>query len=202
MEPEPHRGGRPAERQPVRLQTERLVLDMPHPQEAQKVIDYFWRNRDHLEPWEPPRPPGFYTTVFWAARLDLNRRELAEDRSMRLFLRPRSDTGRVVGSCSFNHIMRGAFQACHLGYGIDGECEGQGLMAEALSAAIGYAFEHLQLHRVQANYQPDNERSGRLLDRLGFVREGYARDYLFIDGAWRDHVLTSLTNPDLPAPAR
>lgn len=178
------------------------MLDMPHPGEAQKVIDYFWRNRDHLEPWEPPRPPGFYSRVFWSSRLDLNRREHAEDRSMRLFLRLRAQPDLVIGSCSFNHIMRGAFQACHLGYGIDGEHEGQGLMAEGLRAAIEHAFRHLQLHRIQANYQPGNDRSGRLLERLGFEREGYAREYLFIDGAWRDHVLTSLTNPDLPAPAR
>jgi ribosomal-protein-alanine N-acetyltransferase len=45
---------------------------------------------------------------------------------------------------------------------------------------------------------PTNERSGRLLRRLGFVVEGYARDYLFIGGQFRDHVLTSLTHPDLP----
>jgi len=68
-------------------------------------------------------------------------------------------------------------------------------MAEALRAANGFAFRALRLHRIMANYRPENERSGRLLERLGFVREGLARDYLFIDGAWRDHVLTALVHP-------
>jgi ribosomal-protein-alanine N-acetyltransferase len=81
-----------------------------------------------------------------------------------------------------------------LGYAIDHAHEGQGLMQEALQATIEHVFSVLRLHRIQANYVPDNERSGRLLERLGFVREGLAKDYLFINGAWRDHVLTARVN--------
>jgi ribosomal-protein-alanine N-acetyltransferase len=69
-------------------------------------------------------------------------------------------------------------------------------MTEALGAVILYAFSDLRLHRLQANYLPRNERSARVLRRLGFVVEGVARDYLRIDGRWEDHVLTGLTNPD------
>jgi ribosomal-protein-alanine N-acetyltransferase len=74
-------------------------------------------------------------------------------------------------------------------------------MQEALTGAIAYVFDELRLHRIMANYMPINERSGRLLRRLGFVVEGYARDYLFIAGGWRDHVLTALVNPK-PMPQR
>ncbi|MGZ5073057.1 MAG: GNAT family N-acetyltransferase, partial [Usitatibacter sp.] len=73
--------------------------------------------------------------------------------------------------------------------------EGMGLMAEALRATNAFMFRTLRLHRIMASYRPENSRSGRLLERLGFAREGLAKDYLFIDGAWRDHVLTSLLNP-------
>ena len=82
-----------------------------------------------------------------------------------------------------------------LGYAIDQAHEGRGLMREALEATIEHAFTVLRLHRIQANYVPENERSGRLLERLGFRREGLAKDYLFIDGRWRDHVLTARLNP-------
>ncbi len=109
--------------------------------------------------------------------------------------------GPVLGVANLSNIVRGTLQACHLGYSLDREYEGRGLMQEALEALVTYAFEDLQLHRVMANYQPENVRSGRVLERLGFVREGYAPDYLHIDGAWRDHVLTALVR-DAPPQAQ
>jgi ribosomal-protein-alanine N-acetyltransferase len=69
-------------------------------------------------------------------------------------------------------------------------------MTEALKVAINYVFIELNLHRIMAAYIPHNQRSGRLLKRLGFLVEGYARDYLMIDGQWQDHILTSLINPN------
>ena len=72
-------------------------------------------------------------------------------------------------------------------------------MGEALGALIEYAFTELELHRLMANYRPENERSAAVLARLGFEREGFARDYLYIDGAWRDHVLTALVRRPRPA---
>ncbi|MEM9067396.1 MAG: GNAT family N-acetyltransferase [Myxococcota bacterium] len=179
---------------PPELLTPRLKLWMPPPERAEEVVAYFERNRSHLEPWEPARPSGFYSRRFWEARLAANIQEQASSQSMRLFLELRG-SGRLVGSCNFSNVMRGAFQACHLGYAIGAAEQGRGFMHEALSGALPFAFEQLALHRIMANYQPVNERSGRLLRRLGFVVEGYARDYLYIDGAWRDHVLTSLTRP-------
>ena len=68
-------------------------------------------------------------------------------------------------------------------------------MREALLATNNFMFDVMRMHRIMANHRPENERSARLLQRLGFTREGLARDYLYIDGAWRDHVLTSLVNP-------
>src|SRR5215218_9941972 len=108
---------------------------------------------------------------------------------------PPREGAPVVGTCNYTNVVRGPFLACHLGYQIARAREGRGLMTEALRATNAFVFESMRLHRIMANYRPENERSGRLLDRLGFVREGLAKDYLFIDGAWRDHILTALTNP-------
>lgn len=66
-------------------------------------------------------------------------------------------------------------------------------MFEALQAAIRYMQRQQNIHRIMANYMPHNQRSGALLARLGFEKEGYAKDYLLIDGRWQDHVLTALT---------
>jgi ribosomal-protein-alanine N-acetyltransferase len=190
-----------AARSPVRIETRRLVLLMPPPSEATRVVDYFERNRAHLEPWDPPRPAAFYTRQFWEEQLEKNRREFAEGRSMRLFLEPKQPRPPLIGTCNFTNFVRGAFQACNVGYGLDEKQQGRGMMREALEAAVDYAFRELKLHRVMANYMPTNERSGQLLRSLGFVVEGYARDYLYINGRWCDHVLTSIVNPGGDPPA-
>lgn len=175
----------------MRLVTSRLVLEVPEPEAAPLVADYFLRNKDHLRRWEPPRPDGFTTEAFWRERLAQSRIEMLQEQAVRFFL---LREGRVVGAANFTNIVRGPFQACFLGYQIDGQLEGQGYMSEALRAAIAWVFSELGLHRIMANHLPENVRSGALLKKLGFAVEGYARDYLYIDGAWRDHVLTALTN--------
>ncbi|MCC6553350.1 MAG: GNAT family N-acetyltransferase [Polyangiaceae bacterium] len=182
---------------PLVLETRRLRVLVPPVSYAARCADYVTRNREHLAPWEPPRAPEFYTEPFWRERIAASHEELAEDRSLCLVLERRDDPAEeVIGFCNFSQIVRRAFLATTLGYSLDRRAVGQGVMFEALEAAIAHVFGPLGLHRVMANYLPRNERSGRLLRRLGFVVEGYARDYLFIDGAWRDHILTALTNPD------
>ena len=186
---------------PVTIESERLLLTMPGPEAAKRQLSYFANNREHLAHWSPPNPPGFYSEEFWRWRLAENRSEYVADRSMRLSILLRGDpAGTVIGTANFSEIVRGPLQACFLGYSIDHRHQGRGLMKEALRAAIPHAFSRLNLHRIGANYVPTNERSGRLLRSLGFVVEGYARDYLYIDGAWRDHILTALTNRELTSP--
>ncbi len=177
---------------PPRLVTARLVLEVPEPETAPRVAAYFARNEEHLAPWEPPRPAGFTGEAFWRERLAKSRLELLDGQALRFFVFKGNE---VAGSVNFTQVARGPFQACYLGYSIDKALEGQGYMSEALRAAIRHVFETVRLHRIMANYLPENTRSGKLLEKLGFVVEGVARQYLFINGAWRDHVLTSLTNP-------
>jgi ribosomal-protein-alanine N-acetyltransferase len=201
-------GRRPDEPGPAPvLTTRRLLLTIPSPEAAPLYLTYAIENDPHLAPWEPPRPRGYFTEGYWYRRLEQNRDELAAGRSLRLGIFRRDDavagaSAVLLGHCNFNQIVRGGFQAAVLGYSLDRRCEGRGMMTEALSAALPFVFDRLGLHRVMANYVPTNERSGRVLRRLGFVVEGYARDYLYIGGAWRDHVLTSLTSPSPRPPTQ
>ncbi len=175
------------------IETERLVLTLPKPAVAPRMVAFYHSNRAHFAPWDPERQPTFYSAEWWRNQLRENRREFLQDRSLRLAIFPRGDPeGPVVGVTNFSVFVRGSYQACLLGYSLDAAWEGQGMMTEALSAATTYAFEELDMHRIMANYQPHNLRSGRLLERLGFTREGFARDYLYLAGAWRDHILTAL----------
>lgn len=158
-------------------------------------IAYFTTNHAHLAPFSALRPPTFLTDAFWQEHVTRNLDDFHTDRSLRLFIFDRARPDTIIGETNFNGFMRGAGQFCYLGYTIAADYQGRGYMHEALQAAIAYVFAELHMHRIMANYLPHNQRSGKLLRRLGFVVEGYARDYLLIDGAWQDHILTSLTNP-------
>ena len=106
----------------------------------------------------------------------------------------------ILGWINLTNVVRGVFQACYMGYKLDRRMQGQGYMTEAARAVVDFAFDTLLLHRIMANYMPHNQRSAALLRRLGFTIEGVARDYLYIAGDWRDHVLTSLVNPRATPP--
>jgi [ribosomal protein S5]-alanine N-acetyltransferase len=183
-------------REPPTLVTPRVVVRMAEPDDASAIVRYFTESREHLAPSRPHMDADFFTEEFWRAQAHAARAEFRADRSARFFVWDGEESGRVIGNANFTQIVRGAAHYCVLGYGIAADREGRGLMREALEAGIGYVFGELRLHRIMANYVPTNHRSGALLRRLGFQVEGYARDYLFLDGAWRDHVLTARTNPD------
>ncbi|HEX5684112.1 MAG TPA: GNAT family N-acetyltransferase [Ideonella sp.] len=189
----------PARREIV---TERLLLQAGDASLADSLADFYRRNRRHFAPWDPPTAESFYTAPAQAERVRLGLKAFAEGTGFRYWLSPADDPQRVIGSVHFSQVSRGAFHSCVLGYALDERCQGRGLMHEALSAAIEEMFSPLvNLHRIQAAYRPENKRSGAVLSRLGFRIEGLAKDYLFIDGAWRDHQLTALTNPTFNEPA-
>lgn len=179
-----------------KLNTGHCVLRLPEPAESPAVVAFLKKNRDHLANAGPAWPDDYLTEAYWVNQLTTNLLEFEEERSVRFFIFERSNPEAVVGYANIGNIVKGAFHAGILGYGIDKDKEGRSMMKEALQSVITYGFSALNLHRIMANYQPVNERSGGLLRSLGFTVEGYARDYLLINGRWRDHVLTSITNPN------
>lgn len=185
-----------------RISTQRLVLAAPDPDQAAAVHDFFQSNTAHLAPWEPPSPPPEGDAIVHLQRkLAEGAEDFAAGRAHRWWLALADAPERVIGSAHLSAIARGPFQSCNLGYALDRDCQGSGLMQEALTAVIHEAFSvRIHLHRIQAAIRPDNRRSLALADRLGFADEGLARDYLFIAGAWRDHRLLALTNPGFVPP--
>ncbi|MFY2556318.1 GNAT family N-acetyltransferase [Corallococcus terminator] len=183
----------------VLLTTERLRVTQLPPDGAARVVAYYEANRDHLGLVSPTRPAHFYTLTYWRTRLAQDLEDARFDLSLRLVVLPREEplsSAPVIGNISLAHIIRGPLQAATLGYGMDHRHEGRGLMTEALRAVCTHAFTTMGLHRIQANHLPENLRSAAVLRRLGFAVEGYARDFLRINGQWRDHVLTALTAPE------
>ena len=183
------------------LDTPRLRLIASSASLAPEVLEFQMRNCDNFAPWDPPLSADFLTMAAQRRRLRHDVKSFADGSGWRWWLQQRNAPPRVIGQIHFSQISRGPFCSAVVGYQIDREFEGRGLMREALTTAIDELFSpHVNLHRVQANVRPENVRSLGLLERLGFVREGLARDYLYIDGAWRDHVTTARLNPAFVKP--
>lgn len=182
------------------LETPRLHVRLAEEEDIHAVLDFYQTNRERLRPFDPERPGYFYTEEFWHRQVAQNMDDFSSGRALRFFLFPSDAPEKVIGNIGFFNFVRGIAQHCTVGYSIDGDHEGRGLMSEALRSAIDFVFHTLNFHRVEANYMPHNRRSGQLLRKLGFVVEGYSRDYLQINGRWEDHVRTALTNPDWITP--
>lgn len=179
------------------LASARLVLLPSQEALAEAAADFHRRNAAHLAPWDPPTPANFATVEAQRLRMQRAALEASAGTGLRWWLQARDQASRLIGSIGLSQIARGPFQNAMLGYAIDASFEGLGLMREALQAVIAHAFgSGLHLHRIQANVRPENRRSVALLRRLGFEEEGLAREYLYIDGAWRDHLMLALRNPD------
>lgn len=184
------------------IATARLHLLAPDAQLAQAVLDFYTRNRSHFAAWDPPRQADFYSLACHHDRLLAGAESFTSGQGFAYWLQAqRGDAMPIIGQLHFSSVVRGASHNAMLGYALDGAEQGQGLMHEALSAAIDEMFgPPVMLHRLQANVRPENLRSRALLARLGFQHEGLARQYLYIDGAWRHHLMTALINPDFVAP--
>lgn len=178
-----------------KVETERTLVVSLMPGLDRLLLDYVQRNREHLERWEPPRSEHYYTLKGTQQRIRDYLLQAQQGNVLPLVALDR-DRRSIIATVNISNIVRGIFQAAHLGYGLDEACQGKGIMSEILAATLPEIFGELKLHRIMANYIPTNQRSARVLKRAGFVEEGIARDYLFIDGKWQDHILTSKTNPD------
>ncbi len=175
------------------IATKRTVLKILVPDEATMRLIFEIENKAHLSPWGPAQNEDFYTLPAMQERIE-KMYQAAVDGSTIYFSAIDPATQKMIGTCSFSNIIKGPFLACHLGYGVAKSHEGQGFMQEIVEAGIQYMFDEVGLHRIMANHQPSNLRSEKLLKKLGFEREGYAKSYLKINGKWEDMVLNALVN--------
>ncbi len=145
-------------------------------------------SREFLIPWEPTWPADDLSRSAFRRRLRRYAEDLRTDQGY-AFLIIRSFDDVLLGGLTLANIRRGVAQAGSLGYWIGLPFVRQGYMTAAVRAVIPFAFDTLRLHRLEAACIPTNAASMRLLEKNGFVREGYAREYLCINGIWQDHLL-------------
>ncbi len=152
-------------------------------------------SRDFLVPWEPTWPMDDLTRGSFRRRLKRYAEDLRADQGYPFFLF-RKDGHVLVGGLTLTNIRRGVAQAGSLGYWIGAPFARRGYMTAAVRALIPFVFDVLKLHRLEAACIPRNAASIGLLEKTGFQREGFARDYLCINGIWQDHLLYARLKDD------
>jgi ribosomal-protein-alanine N-acetyltransferase len=186
------------------LQTERLLLRPPRTSDLSCVQRALRRNAGHLQPWSAApangEDPASLTGVSRTILRD--RAEWKAGRAFALWVFALADEDLALGRVALGAVHRGAFQNAYLGYWIDAQHQRRGLMTEAVRATTRFALTEAGLHRVQAAVMPENLASQKVLEKLGFRREGLAERYLCIAGAWRDHLLYALTADEWAGGAR
>lgn len=175
-----------------KLVTQRLILRPPRRGDANAWIGLRRASYAFLKPWEPSWSDDHLSPSAFRRRVSWSRREIAQGRSYPFLIfaggaAPAHDG--LVGAVTLEHVRRGAAMSAALGYWLGEPYTGMGYMAEALEAVIAFAFDDLDLSRMEAACLPENFPSRRLLERCGFHEEGLAMAYLQINGAWRDHLI-------------
>jgi len=165
-----------------------VVLRTPQMTDFEEWVALRETSREFLTPWEPTWPIDDLTRGAFRRRIKRYAEDLRSDQGY-AFLIVRYTDGALVGGLTLANIRRGVAQAGGIGYWIGLPHIRKGYMTAAVRAVIPFAFTSLRLHRLEAACIPTNTGSIKLLENTGFVREGYAREYLCINGTWQDHLL-------------
>ncbi|MGJ8563303.1 MAG: GNAT family N-acetyltransferase [Alphaproteobacteria bacterium] len=173
------------------------AIEMCHPRWAEfETWTHLRRaNEDYLTPWEPEWSAAQFTRGSYKARLSGFKKMVDADTGYPFHIFRGSDKA-LIGACNIIGVRRHVAQTAQIGYWLGEQYSGNGFARAAVREASKFCFESLGLHRLEAAVQPENERSIRLLEAVGFTKEGTARGYLKINGVWADHDMYALLSSD------
>lgn len=164
---------------------------------AEQVVDYYRRNREFLEEFEPKRDDEFFSLEHQREILRTEMCDRKENTAFRFYIRLTEQPNKLIGIIGLNNVVWGAFCSAFLGYKLDKSFVNNGYMSMAVELLVNYAFEELHLHRIEANVMPKNIASLRVLEKNSFINEGISKYYLNINGIWEDHIHMVRINYDM-----
>jgi [ribosomal protein S5]-alanine N-acetyltransferase len=182
---------------PYRIQCGSVVLRPPEPQDCAQWLALRAKSRAFLEPWEPLWPSDHLTEAAYRSYLHRARQEMKADEAYPFLLFEKA-RGVLLGGLTLSFVRRRAAQSASLGYWMGEAYAGKGIMTQAVTALCRFSFVRLNLSRIEAACLPENAASIRVLEKVGFRREGYVRSFLAIAGQRRDHLLFGCLPGDLP----
>ena len=185
----------------IRIKGELCYIRPLVPQDARDLTNLLIRNINYWTKFEP-RHNGIYYTEYTQQNKIMDSMRL---RSVQLeYYCGIYDIGSntLIGQISLYAIKRLPFSSCFIGYALDEQSVGRGITSEAVQLMVQFAFEHLQINRVEAYVSPQNTASIRVLEKTGFLREGLLKELLYINGYWEDHYLYAITKAKYEADLR
>jgi ribosomal-protein-alanine N-acetyltransferase len=179
-------------------ETPRLILKVLKPDAADQVLNFYLRDRELFERFEPDRLPNFYTRQFQKQTLTYEYNMAVKGTLLRYYVYEKAHPDWIIGTVSIQHITRGYLSSCEIGYKFSEMVHHRGYATETLQLLTEQIFSDMRIHRIAAWVLPDNRASIKLLERIGFEYEGICRARLYMRGRWRDHAQYSLIAPDEP----
>lgn len=178
----------------VLLRGNNIMLKLLTPEYAKDMYIYYINNKERLKEFEPTRSDEFYTERSQKNILIEGYKQYLNGTSIAFGIFKEKE---LIGRIQCSNIVDGIFKNGIVGYSIDKDYEGKGYMKEALQLFIEYAFEEMELHRLEASVLVDNEKSKGVLKACKFKELGLNEKYLYINGKWRDHITYYLINSDM-----
>lgn len=176
-------------------ETDRLILKILKPDAASLVLDFYMRDKELFESYEPERPLNFYTISHQRTLLKCEYELAFKLQTVRFYVFLKENPDVIIGTICFYNILKSIYSNCDLGYKFSTAYQHMGYATEAILLGIWIIFEDLKLHRINAWVMPDNQASIKLLERLGFEREGLCKKVLPMRGQWQDHFHYAMISP-------
>ncbi len=163
-------------------------------EDAEDKLHLHRENREHFQRWSPVKGKEEFFTL--QGQIDSIKdfiKNSSEDRRYDFAIFLKDDSSLIlIGEVQFVFVERGPKQSCMVGYHIGKQFNGHGYMTKALEIALKIAFQELKFHRVTSEVNPENKASLRVLEKVGFIKEGYLRKNLKVADEWCDHVCMAL----------
>ena len=180
----------------LQYETHRLILKIIGPDYAREVLQFYLNDKELFEQYEIDRCQNFYTEGHQQQILQAEYGLALKMQQIRFYVFLKENPTQMIGTVCLYKISN-LYSHAELGYKFSSKFHHKGFASEAVEKLIDIAFMELSLHRITAHVQGDNSPSTRLLENLGFEKEGICRDYLYLHGAWRNHIQYSLITPSI-----
>lgn len=182
-----------------KLTTERLILTIEDSSKTLEVLNFYLRNKEQFEKYEPTRPDNFYTEAYQHATISYEHSEIIKGKTLRYYIYLKEQPDTIIGSINFFRMEHGPFSRASIGYKIDAAHQGNGYATEACLATIPIIFSNYKIHRIEARVALDNLASIKLLEHLHFRFEGIEYQSVEVNGSFQDHYRYSLLSDDYQA---